>query len=295
MKKVLILDTTLRDGDTGDGASTSALGFTVEDKIAIASALAESGVDVVEVATSTDRDAVGAVRAIAREVRTCALCVLSPASADAIDMAGEALREAESARIHVFRATTTDPDEVARIELFVRRARDRAEEVEYSPGDAACADLEAVASNVRAAIRGGATVINVSDTAGRALPEDVAQRIADLRRLVPEIEGRGLSFHGHDDLGLATANALAAVRAGATQIETAVNGLGARAGNTALEEIVAALFERGESLGTKTGIDPAGLGPLSRLVESRSGVPVAAQKAIVGSRARYSTRRRRCA
>ena len=285
MEKVTLLDTTLRDGDTG------AARFTVDDKIAIATELADAGVDVVEVGTSTDPGAVRDLGAVARAVRTCTLSVLAPATADAIDMAGEALREAEAGRIHVYRATTADPEDVALIELFVRRARDRADEVEYSPGDAACADLEAVASNVRAAIRGGASVINVSDTAGRALPEEVARRLCDLRRLVPEIAAVELSFHGHDDLGLATANALAALRAGATQIETAVNGLGARAGNTPLEEIVAALHVRRDSFGRTTGVDPSRLAALSRLVEARSGVPVAAQKAVVGREARFSVRR----
>jgi 2-isopropylmalate synthase len=268
MKKVTLLDTTLRDGDT------RARRFSVDDKIAVASELAGAGVDVVEVGTSTDPWAVRDIAAVAGAVRTCALSVLSPASADAIDMAGEALREAEAARIHVFRATTSDPEEVARIELFVRRARERADEVEYSPGNAACADLGAVASNVRAAILGGARIVNLSDTAGRALPEEVERRFRDLRRLVPELDGVELSFHGHDDLGLATANALAALRAGATQVETAVNGLGARGGNTALDEIVTALHVHAGALGMTTGIDPSRLAALSRLVEARCSEPM---------------------
>jgi 2-isopropylmalate synthase len=285
MKKVTLLDTTLRDGDTRE------VRFSVADKIAIAAELADAGVDVVEIGTSSDPWAARDLAAVAEAVRSCALAVLAPASADAIDVAGRALRGAEAARIHLFHRVTTDPEEVARIELFVRRAREQAEEVEYSPGNAAGADLGALASNVRAAIRGGARVINVSDTAGRALPEDVARRLRELRRVVPEVADVELSFHGHDDLGLATANALAALRAGASQIETAVNGLGARAGNTALEEIVGALHIHGGALGMATGVEVSRLGALSRLVEARSGVAVGAQKAIVGRDARFSARR----
>jgi 2-isopropylmalate synthase len=285
MKKVTVLDTTLRDGDTRE------VRFSVADKIAIAAELADAGVDVVEIGASTDPGAARELAAVVDAVRSCTLAVLTPASADAIDVAGQALRGAEAARIHLFHRVTSDPDEIARIALFVRRARDQAEEVEYSPGNAACADLDAVASNVRAAIRGGARVINVSDTAGRALPEDIAFRLRELRRAVPEIADVELSFHGHDDLGLATANALAALRAGASQVETAVNGLGARAGNTALEEIVGALHIHAGTLGMTTAIDPSRLAALSRLVEARSGVAVGAQKAIVGREARFSARR----
>ncbi len=146
----------------------------------------------------------------------------------------------------------------------------------------------------RAALRGGATTLNLADTVGRALTEVIiATRVRDLHARVPDLADACVSFHGHDDLGLATANSLAAIRAGARQVEVAVNGLGARAGNAALEEVVAALAEHGEGLGARTAVDASRLVELSREVEARSGMPVGAQKAVVGRAVRWSGARRR--
>ena len=151
--------------------------------------------------------------------------------------------------------------------------------------DATRADPEFLAEVVRTALAAGATTINIPDTVGYILPVKLEQLFRDLRRRVPEVEGAVLSFHGQDDLGLATANAVAAVRAGARQIEVAVNGIGERAGNTAFEEVVMALRIHGETLGVHTGVDPEGIYRVSRCVEDRSGMPVPPNKPIVGRNA----------
>lgn len=281
MKDVAIFDTTLRDGALSDGVS-----FSKDDKTAIASALAALGVNVIEVATA-GKDPMADVLSLSRDVRDSTLCVLAVASHDAIDWAGEALLGAASARIHVYQAASAEPDAVARTEDAVRRARNLAAEVEFSPANGARAPLDAVVAVTRAALLGGATTISFADTVGRALPEEIAGRLRDLFGRVPELEGACVSFHGHDDLGLATANSLAAVQSGARQLEVAVNGLGARAGNAALEEVAAAIDVHGLTLGARTSIRLEGLPELSRVVEARSGLAVAAQKAIVGRNARW--------
>ena len=277
-EKLIVFDTTLRDGELTHGVR-----FSPADKVAIASLLAQSGVDVVEVAIA---DASGhsleSVGAIAREVRTCTICVLAPLSEGAIDSAGASLRGAESARIHLFQAGAPGDERATFTESMVRRAGRLAGEVEFSPANGACASLEGVAAVIRAALRGGATTINLADTVGRALPEDIARRIWELGARVPELAEANISFHGHNDLGLATANTLAAVRAGARQVEVAVNGLGARAGNASLEEVVAVMSEHSDAFGKRTSVNLDSLVALSRLVEERSQLGVPAQKAIVG-------------
>jgi 2-isopropylmalate synthase len=167
----------------------------------------------------------------------------------------------------------------------VRRARRYTDDVEFSPMDATRADPDFLAEIARAALEAGARTLNIADTVGCALPGGVGARIRELRARVPELEQAVLSFHGHDDLGLATANALAAIEAGARQVELAVNGIGERAGNTALEEVLMALRVHGAALGVHTDVDPAGLCALSALVEERSGIPVPPNKAIVGRNA----------
>jgi 2-isopropylmalate synthase len=170
-------------------------------------------------------------------------------------------------------------------EAMVRRARRFTDDVEFSPMDATRADPDFVAELVRAALRAGAGTINVPDTVGCARPTTLVALLRRLREAVPELEGAVLSFHGQDDLGLATANAVAAVEAGARQLEVAVNGIGERAGNTSFEEVVVALHLHGPSLGVHTGVDPGGIHGLSRLVEERSGIPVPPNKAVVGRNA----------
>ncbi len=281
----MVFDTTLRDGELTDGVR-----FTTEDRIVVAAHLAACRVDVIELAVAGASGAqMDAVRAVAREVQTSKLCVLAPAGGDAIEAAGEALRGAAAARIHVYQASLQGDTALGSVDAMVRRAKRYVDDVEFTPIQGASEDLDAVVAVAQVALRAGATTISVADTAGRALPEDVARRVRDLFLRIPELDAATLSFHGHNDLGLATANTLAAVRAGARQVEVAVNGLGARAGNAPLEEVVAALREHGQALGA-TAVDVAALSTISRVVEERSGVAVSSQKPIVGRSAHWRWR-----
>lgn len=286
MNRIRVFDTTLRDGELTQGVR-----FSAADKVAIALRLAESRVDVIELAIAgASKDGLEAVRESVRAVRPYTLCVLSPLSQAAVEGAAAALEGAASARIHLFHAGVPSEGDVSRVEDLVRRAKGWVGDVEFTPANGACGPLEGVVLLVAAAIRGGATTINLADTLGRALPEDITRRIGELAARVPELAGVCVSFHGHDDLGLATANTLAAVRAGARQVEVAVNGLGARAGNAPLEEVVTALSEHGATLDARTDVDLEALLALSRLVEERSGLAVPSQKAIVGRHAHWRAR-----
>ncbi len=290
-EKVLVFDTTLRDGEQAAGVC-----FSVRDKLEIAGHLASLGVDVIEAGfPAASPSECAAVAAVAREVRGAAICGLARAVDADIDAAGEALRGAAAPRLHVFVGASDvhlahqlrrDREQVVEMaRRAVRRARRYSDDVEFSPMDATRADPGFLAEITRAALEAGARTINVPDTVGCALPGALAARIRGLRASVPELEGAVLSFHGQDDLGLATANALAAIEAGARQVELAVNGIGERAGNTAFEEVLMALRVHGAALGVHTDVDPAGLCALSALVEERSGIPVPPNKAIVGRNA----------
>jgi len=290
-EKVIVFDTTLRDGEQSAGVC-----FSERDKIEIARRLAAMRVDVIEAgfpaASSAEADAVAAV---AREVRDASICGLARAVPFDVDVAGEALRAAARPRIHVFVNSSDvhlahqlrkDRDDVLSMtEAAVRRARNHTDDVEFSPMDATRADPDFVAAIVATALAAGATTINIPDTVGCMLPHRLEQMIRDLYGRVPELASAVVSFHGQDDLGLATANAIAAVRAGARQVELAVNGLGERAGNTAFEEVVMALRVHAVDLGVHTDIDPGGICATSRLVEERSGVAVPLNKAVVGGNA----------
>jgi len=290
-EKVIVFDTTLRDGEQAAGVC-----FSARDKVEIASRLAAMRVDVIEAgfpgASLGERESVAAV---AREVRDASVCGLARAVAADVDAAGEALREAAQPRIHVFVGSSDvhlahqlrrNRDEViAMAAAAVQRARRYTDDVEFSPMDATRADLKFVADIVRAALAAGARTINVPDTVGYVLPQRVQALIEELYARVPELEGAVLSFHGQDDLGLATANAMAAVAAGARQVELAVNGIGERAGNTAFEEVVMALHVHGAALGVHTDVDATGICGLSRCVAERSGIPVPPNKPIVGGNA----------
>jgi 2-isopropylmalate synthase len=281
-EKVNVLDTTLRDGELSDGVR-----FTPADRLAIASRLADAGVDVVEVGVvGASADQVRDAQAVVARVRTTTICVLAPP--DAIDAAGEALRGAASARIHVYQGVgVAGRDEAAeRVQSMVKRARALAGSVEFTAINAIHGDFEGLVEIVRAGLQAGAAVISLADTAGRALPEQVGLRLAALRERVPELEAACLSFHGHDDLGLATACSLAAIRSGARQVEVAINGLGARAGNAPLEELVTALEVHGAMMGIHTDVDANQLRPLSRFVEQSSGFVVPPNKAVVGRNAK---------
>ena len=289
--RVRIFDTTLRDGEQSAGVC-----FSARDKLEIAHALAGLRVDVIEAGFPGASPAEhAAVTRVARDVRGVVVCGLARAVASDVEAAVEALRGAERPRIHVFvnasdvqLAHQLGKDRaavVAMAELAVRQARCGSDDVEFSPMDATRADLDFLAALVRAALRAGARTINLPDTVGCALPAQVDALFRGLRAEVPELEEAVLSFHGQDDLGLATANTLAAIGAGARQVEVTVNGIGERAGNTALEEVVMALRLHGRSLGVVTGVETRGIYALSRLVEERSRMAVAHNKPIVGRNA----------
>jgi 2-isopropylmalate synthase len=290
-EKITVFDTTLRDGEQSAGVC-----FLARDKLEIAAALAALGVDVIEAgfpgASPAEADAVAAV---ARAVDGAAVCGLARAVPGDVDAAGAALSAARRPRIHVF-VNASDVQlahqlRKGRAEVIemaarsVERARGWSDDVEFSPMDATRADPGFVVEIARAALAAGATTLNLPDTVGYARPDQVAALFGEVRARLPELAGARLSFHGQDDLGLATANALAAVAAGARQVEVAVNGIGERAGNTALEEVVMALRVHGADLGVHTDVDPRGICALSRLVEERSGMAVPPNKPIVGRNA----------
>ena len=290
-EKVAVFDTTLRDGE-----QTAGVCFSAAEKVEIARALAAMRVDVIEAgfpaASAAER---AAVADVARAVRGASVCALARAVPYDVDAAAEALAEAEAPRIHVF-VNASDVqlahqlrkgrDEVlGMVEHAVKRARARVSDVEFSPMDATRADPGFLVDVVRVALAAGARTINVPDTVGYALPGQVERVIRELFERLPELSEAVVSFHGQDDLGLATANALAAVGAGARQLEVAVNGIGERAGNTSFEEVVMAIRVHGTALGVHTEVDPGGICALSDLVERHSGVSVPPNKAVVGANA----------
>ena len=290
-EKVIVFDTTLRDGE-----QTAGVCFSIQEKVRIARRLASMQVDVIEAgfpaASAAERAAVAAVAAAVEGASVCALARAVPFD---IDAALEALEPAAAPRVHTF-VNASDVhlahqlrkgrDEVLdMVEYAVSRARDSVSDVEFSPMDATRAELDFLVDVIRVALAAGATTINIPDTVGVALPGQVSELCFALRARVPELEEAVLSFHGQDDLGLATANALAAVGAGARQVELAVNGIGERAGNTSFEEVVMAIRLHGARLGVHTDVDPAGICALSAEVEDASGVAVPPNKAVVGANA----------
>lgn len=290
-KRIYIFDTTLRDGEQSPGAS-----LNVEEKLEIAHQLARLQVDVIEAgfpATSPgDREA---VTRIAKEVKGPVIAALSRVTLDDIDKAWSCLQYAEKPRIHIVIATSPihmqyklqmRPEEVIEASKeAVRYAKKYTPNVEFSAEDASRSDLDFLARVITAAIDAGATVVNIPDTVGYAVPQEFREFVAGLIRKVPNIERAILSVHCHNDLGMATANSLAAVLAGAQQIECTVNGIGERAGNTALEEIVMAIYTRRDFFDMETGIKIEEIYRTSRLVSGLTGMPVQYNKAIVGRNA----------
>jgi 2-isopropylmalate synthase len=289
--RLIIFDTTLRDGEQSPGAS-----MNLAEKLQVAHALKELGVDVIEagfpIASPGDFES---VQAIAREVHGPVICGLARCNADDIERAAKAVRDAVKPRIHVFLATSAIHRELklkmAKEEIVrravegVRRAKNHVEDVEFSPEDAARTELDFLAEVVERVVEAGATTINIPDTVGFAVPAQYAAAIAHLKKHVRGIENVVLSVHCHNDLGMAVANSLAAVQEGARQVECTINGLGERAGNCALEEIVMAVRTRGDYFGVTTGVNTRKLYPISRLVSHVTGIVVQRNKAIVGQNA----------
>jgi 2-isopropylmalate synthase len=289
--KVVIFDTTLRDGEQAPGCS-----MTLNEKLRVAAALSELGVDVIEAgfpaASPGDFES---VRSIAQRVEGASVCGLARCIPADIKRAWEALRDAESPRIHVFVATSQIHREhklnMAKHEILrtavegVRLAREYCDNVEFSPEDASRTELDYLAEVVEAAIEAGATTVNIPDTVGYTVPGEFYELFVYLKQHVRGIDRVRLSVHCHDDLGLAVANSLAAVQAGARQIECTINGIGERAGNCSLEEIVMALKTRAEFFGCHTDVNTRRIYPTSRIVANITGLRPPRNKAIVGENA----------
>ncbi|HEY3428068.1 MAG TPA: 2-isopropylmalate synthase, partial [Acidimicrobiia bacterium] len=290
--RLVIFDTTLRDGEQAPG-----IALTPEEKVTIAHQLAKLRVDILEAgfAASSPGD-FEAVSRIANEVRGPVIASLARAHPDDIDKAYEALKGADKFRIHVFMSTSPihmekmlrmSPDEVFRASVEgVRRARQYTDDIEFSPQDATRSDPDFMISVCRAAVEAGATTINIPDTVGFATPKDFVEL---LQRVFREVKGDRedvtMSVHCHNDLGLAVANSLSSISAGARQIEGAINGIGERAGNTSIEEVVMAVKTRQDAFGVELGVDTTHLYDTSRLVSRLTGYPVQYNKAVVGRNA----------
>lgn len=289
--RVVIFDTTLRDGEQSPGAT-----MTLEEKIEVADLLDAMGVDVIEagfpIASNGDFEAVSE---IANRINNATVCGLARAGIKDIDRAGEALKQAKRPRIHTFVATSPihmkhqlqkEPHQVLEMVIAsVTRARNLVEDVEWSAMDATRTEHDFLCRCVEAAIRAGATTINIPDTVGYATPEEYFDLISMLHTRVPGADKVIFSVHCHDDLGLAVANSLAGVRAGARQIECTINGIGERAGNAALEEVVMALRTRADILPYETNVASKLLMRASKLVSHATSFPVQYNKAIVGRNA----------
>ena len=289
--RVLIFDTTLRDGEQSPGCS-----MTQPEKLRVARALAELGVDVIEAGfPAASRGDFDSVTAVAREVEGPTVCALARCHDEDIELAARALAAAPRRRLHVFLATSAihrqyklnmAQEEILRLAAAgVGRARELCEDVEFSPEDASRTELEFLAQVVEVAIAAGATTVNIPDTVGYTVPDEFAELFRYLRKNVRGIEGVRLSVHCHDDLGMAVANSLTAVVAGARQIECTINGIGERAGNCSLEEVVMALKTRAAFFNVVTEVNTSRLYPTSRLISSITGMPIPRNKAVVGENA----------
>ncbi len=292
MDRVIIFDTTLRDGEQAAGGT-----LNVREKLDIARQLEKLGVDVIEagfpVSSPGDFEAVSL---IAREVRTPAICALSHANPEAIDRAWEAVKEAEHPRIHVFLSASDihlvyqlkkSREEILQTSRdMVARARKYTDDIEFSPMDASRTEPEYIYQILEAVIDAGATTVNIPDTVGYAIPEEFGSLIEGILQNVPNIGRAVISVHCHNDLGLAVANSLEAVRRGARQVECTINGIGERAGNASLEEIVMAIKTRKDFFADLTAnIDTRQIYRTSRLVSELTGFMVQPNKAIVGANA----------
>ena len=291
MEKVIIFDTTLRDGEQAAGTS-----LNLQEKLEIARQLDKLGVDVIEAgfpaSSIGDFEAVGLV---AHELRRPTICALTLANVEGVDRVWEAVKEAEHPRIHVFLSASDihlahqlkkSRDEVLKMSReTVARARTYADDIEFSPMDASRADPAYLCQILEAVIEAGATTVNIPDTVGYATPQEFGSLIQGILDNVPSIGKAVVSVHCHDDLGLAVANSLEAIRVGVRQVECTINGIGERAGNASMEEIVMALKTRRDFFKLSTNIDTTQIYRTSRLVSDLTGFPVQANKAIVGANA----------
>jgi 2-isopropylmalate synthase len=289
--RVHVFDTTLRDGEQSPGAA-----LNVDEKLEIARALEAMGVDVIEAGfpISSPGD-FQAVQRISREVRDCVICGLTRANRKDIDAAAEALKDAACPRIHTglgvsdvhikHKLRTTREGALKLGVDAVRYAKRFVEDVQYYTEDAGRADAEYLYRVLEAVIDAGATVVNIPDTTGYTSPDEFGALIRGIVEKVPNIGQAIISVHCHNDLGMATANTLAGVRKGARQVEVTVNGIGERAGNTSMEEVVMALRTRRDLFGLDTNIDTRRIYPVSRMVSQMTSIPVQPNKAIVGANA----------
>ncbi|HXM93777.1 MAG TPA: 2-isopropylmalate synthase [Candidatus Dormibacteraeota bacterium] len=291
MDAVRIFDTTLRDGEQSPGFS-----MNTAEKMRMAQQLATLGVDVIEAGFPiASRGDLEAVRQVAQEIRTVPIAALARARREDVNAAIEALEPAAAPRLHIFLATSdlhlkvklkmTREQALEAISSMIRLGRQHVGEVEFSAEDASRTDIEFLCQVCRVAVEAGATILNLPDTVGYALPEEHGAMFQQVREHLGDPTGITLSAHCHDDLGMAVANSLAAVRAGVRQIECAINGIGERAGNAALEEVVVALAVRKESFGVTTGVKLEELFRTSRMLTEITGAQVAPNKAVVGSNA----------
>jgi 2-isopropylmalate synthase len=291
MDKVIIFDTTLRDGEQAAGGS-----LNVQEKLEIARQLEKLGVNVIEAGFPvTSPGDFEAVKLISKEIRTPSICVLTHANLKAVDDSWDAVKEASNPRIHIvlsssdihmFYQLRKSREEITRMSVdTVAHARKYTDNIEFSAMDASRSEPKYIYELLKAVIDAGATTVNIPDTVGYAMPLQFGKLIKDVFKNVPNIDRAVVSVHCHNDLGLAVANSLEALKQGARQVECTINGIGERAGNAALEEIVMAVRTRADFFKLETGVDTAQIYRTSRLVSDLTGFPVQPNKAIVGGNA----------
>jgi 2-isopropylmalate synthase len=290
-ERVLIFDTSLRDGEQAPGCS-----MTVDEKLRVAHKLEDLGVDIIEagfpIASTGDFEA---VQRVSRELRSASVAALARCRREDISLAWNAVRDARHPRIHAFLATSdihlacklkiTREDAMRQVGECVRFAASLCPDVEFSPEDATRSDVEFLCKVLETAIEAGATTLNIPDTVGYTTPGEFGELIRAIRSRVKGAENAVISVHCHNDLGLAVANSLAGIEAGARQVECTVNGIGERAGNAALEEVVMSMYVRNDRLPFETGVRHSGIYSASRLLSEIVGFQVQPNKAIVGRNA----------
>lgn len=291
MNRIKIFDTTLRDGEQSPGAS-----LNTQEKIQIALALEKMGVDIIEAGFAiASKDDFKAISEISKKVKKSTICSLARAKKEDINEAVKALKSAKKKRIHIFLATSdihlkyklkmTKEEALDQIKKMISYAASQIADIEFSPEDAYRSDRSYLFKVIETAIKAGASTINIPDTVGYAMPEEFGNLITEIYKKVPNINKATISVHCHNDLGMASANSLTAIKNGAGQVECTVNGIGERAGNAALEEIVMSLKTKSDYFKVNTNIDSREISKVSKLVSNLTGIPVQPNKAIVGANA----------